>query len=160
MTKQNPSSHSKKSAGILLYRLLNNIIEVLLVHPGGPFWSKKDLGAWSIPKGEFAGDEDPLDAAKREMEEETGVKVSGEFIELTPLKQKSGKTVYAWALQKDIDPEQIKSNDFEMEWPPKSRSKKSFPEIDKAAWFKLDEAADKIIPGQASFIAELEIKLK
>ena len=159
MPKSNPSSRSKKSAGILLYRLINDTTEVLLVHPGGPFWTKKDLGAWSIPKGEFDEDENPLDAAKREMEEETGIKVSGEFIELTPLKQKSGKVVYAWGLQKDIDPEQIKSNHFEIEWPPKSGKKKSFPEIDKAAWYKLDEAKQKIIEGQSPFIAELKMKL-
>ncbi len=154
------SSNSKKSAGILLYRLVNDTTEVLLVHPGGPFWSKKDLGAWSIPKGEFDDNEDPLGAAIREMEEETGIKASGGFIELTPLKQKSGKLVYAWALQKDIDPEKIKSNYFEIEWPPKSGTKRSFPEIDKAAWYELDEAKKKIIEGQASFITELELKLK
>lgn len=156
--KQN-SSRSKKSAGILLYRLLNGATEVLLVHPGGPFWSKKDVGAWSIPKGEFDEDEDPLNAAKREMEEETGVTVSGDFMELTPLKQKSGKVVYAWALEKDIDPNQVKSNVFEMEWPPKSGKKKAFPEIDKAAWYSQDEAKEKIIPGQAYFLTELEMKL-
>ncbi len=138
MAKQTASPRSKKSAGILLYRLVNETTEVLLVHPGGPFWSKKDLGAWSIPKGEFDEDENPLDAAIREMEEETGLKTSGDFIELTPLKQKSGKLVYAWALQKDIDPEKIKSNHFEIEWPPKSGTKRSFPEIDKAAWFEPD----------------------
>lgn len=160
MAKQNASPRSKKSAGLLLYRLVNDTIEVLLVHPGGPFWSKKDLGAWSIPKGEFDDDENPLDAAIREMEEETGLKASGEFIELTPLKQKSGKLVYAWALQKDIDPEKIKSNHFEIEWPPKSGTKRSFPEIDKADWYELDEARKKILEGQASFITELEIKLK
>ena len=158
MAKQT-TSRSKKSAGILLYRLRNGTLEVLLVHPGGPFWSKKDLGAWSIPKGEFDENENALDAAKREMEEETGIKVSGEFIELTPLKQKSGKVVYAWALEKDIAPEQIKSNDFEMEWPPRSGQKKSFPEIDKAAWYKPDEAKNKIIEGQSPFITELKMKL-
>ena len=159
MAQQKTPSRSKKSAGILLYRLIVDKLEVLLVHPGGPFWTKKDLGAWSIPKGEFNENEDPLDAAKREMEEETGIKVSGAFIELTPLKQKSGKIVYAWGLQKDIDPAQIKSNHFEMEWPPLSGKKKSFPEIDKASWFGPDQAAAKIIPGQAAFLAELEKKL-
>lgn len=160
MAKQNTSSRSKKSAGILLYRLVNGATEVLLVHPGGPFWAKKNLGAWSIPKGEFDDDEDPLAAAIRETEEETGLKASGEFIELTPLKQKSGKLVYAWALQKDIDPAKVKSNHFEIEWPPKSGTKRSFPEIDKAAWYGLDEARKKIIEGQASFITELELKLQ
>ena len=101
--KQNSSFGGKKSAGILLYRFQNNLTEVLLVHPGGPFWAKKDLGAWSIPKGEFEARENPLDAAKRELEEETGIKPEGDFIELTPVKQKSGKLIYTWALEKDID---------------------------------------------------------
>jgi predicted NUDIX family NTP pyrophosphohydrolase len=158
--KQNAAPRSKKSAGTLLYRLMNGIIEVLLVHPGGPFWAKKDPGAWSIPKGEFTDDEDPLEAAKREMEEETGVKVSGKFIALTALKQKSGKLIYAWALEKDIDPGQIRSNEFEMEWPPRSGKRKSFPEIDKAAWYGLADARQKIIAGQLAFLAELEAKLK
>lgn len=149
----------KKSAGILLYRFHNNTAEVLLVHPGGPFWAKKDLGAWSIPKGEFEAGEDPLDAAKRELEEETGIKAEGNFIELTPVKQKSGKLVYAWTLSKDIDPAVIKSNNFEMEWPPKSGKINSFPEIDKAAWYTMDEARKKIVDGQLPLINELEAKL-
>lgn len=146
-----------KSAGLLLYRKQNNKMEILLVHPGGPFWAKKDEGAWSIPKGEMVPGEDPLDAAIREVEEETGIKVAGDFIELTPVKQKSGKWVYAWALQKDIDAAIIKSNHFELEWPPKSGIKKSFPEIDKAAWFEPEEAKMKIINGQIALITELEI---
>ena len=150
---------TKKSAGILLYRFHNNLTEVLLVHPGGPFWAKKDLGAWSIPKGEFGPGEDPLDAAKRELEEETGIKAEGNFIELTPVKQKSGKLVYAWSLQKDIDPAVVKSNSFEMEWPPKSGKVKSFPEIDKAAWYAMDEARKKIVEGQMTLLIELEAKL-
>ena len=149
----------KKSAGILLYRFHNNVPEVLLVHPGGPFWAKKDLSAWSIPKGESEADENPLDAAKREVEEETGIKVKGDFMELTPVKQKSGKVIYAWALQGNFNTAEIKSNTFEIEWPPKSRKKKSFPEIDKAAWFNMDEAKKKIIDGQVSLIKELETKL-
>jgi len=157
--KKNSPLSAKKSAGILLYRFYNNLKEVLLVHPGGPFWAKKDLGAWSIPKGEFEAGENPLDAAKRELEEETGIKAEGNFIELTPVKQKSGKLVYAWALQKDIDPANIRSNSFEIEWPPKSGKKKSFPEIDKAAWFNIDEAGSKIIDGQAPLIYELEATL-
>ena len=157
--KQSTSPRTKKSAGILLYRFHNNLAEVLLVHPGGPFWAKKDDGAWSIPKGEFGAGEDPLDAAKRELEEETGIKADGNFIELTPVKQKSGKLVYAWALQKDIDPAAIKSNSFELDWPPRSGIKKSFPEIDRAAWFTMDEARNKIIGGQAPLINELEAKL-
>jgi predicted NUDIX family NTP pyrophosphohydrolase len=132
---------------------------IFLVHPGGPFWAKKDMGAWSIPKGEFEDDESPLDAAIREMKEETGIKVSGTFIELNPVKQKGGKVIYAWAIQMDFDPAQITSNSFELEWPPKSGKKKLFPEIDKAAWFNFDEVKIKIIEGQASLISELKYKL-
>ena len=149
----------KKSAGILLYRSHNNLPEVLLVHPGGPFRVKKDLGAWSIPKGEFVVNENPLDAAKREIEEETGIKAEGKFIELIPVKQKSGKVIYAWAVQGNFNPAEIKSNTFEIEWPPKSGTKKAFPEIDKAAWFTIDEAKKKIIEGQVSLIVELESNL-
>lgn len=145
---------------MLLYRFHNKMPQVLLVHPGGPFWIKKDLGAWSIPKGEFGLDEDPLDAAKRELEEETGIKATGgTFIELTPVKQKSGKLVHAWALHKDIDPASIRSNNFEMEWPPKSGNKKAFPEIDQAAWFNMDEAKKKVISAQAPLIDELKAKI-
>jgi len=147
---------SKQSAGILLYRKKNKILEVFLVHPGGPFWIKKDDGAWSIPKGEFEDDEEPLNAAKREFEEETGIKISGEFIELNPVKQKSGKKVYAWAVEGNIDPGKIISNNFEIEWPPKSGKMKSFPEIDKAMWFNLSEASTKINSGQLPLIKELE----
>ena len=149
----------KKSAGILLYRFDNNLTEVLLVHPGGPFWAKKDLGAWSIPKGEFEPEENPLAAAKRELEEETGIKAEGDFMELTPVKQKSGKLIYAWALQMDVDVADVKSNSFEIEWPPKSGKLKSFPEIDKAAWFNMDEARKKMIEAQTPLIGELEAKL-
>ena len=150
----------KKSAGILLYRMRNKALELFLVHPGGPFWAKKDDGAWSIPKGEFDDDEEPLAAAKREFEEETGIKISGEFIQLNPIKQKSGKIVYAWAVEGNIDPEKIKSNSFEIEWPPKSGKMKTFPEIDKAAWFNLSDALTKINAGQLSLIKELENRLQ
>lgn len=149
----------QKSAGILLYRIKNKNLEVLLVHPGGPFWKNKDEGAWSIPKGEFDGDEKPLDAAIREMNEETGVTLSGDFIELTPVKQKSGKLVYAFAKEYDLDPSQIKSNEFEMEWPPKSGKKKMFPEIDKAEWFDIKTAKEKITPAQTDLVDELESKI-
>ena len=145
---------------MLLYRFHNKMPQVLLVHPGGPFWITKDLGAWSIPKGEFGLYEDPLDAAKRQLEEETGIKATGgTFIELTPVKQKSGKLVHAWALHKDIDPASIRSNNFEMEWPPKSGNKKAFPEIDQAAWFNMDEAKKKVISAQAPLIDELKAKI-
>ena len=156
---------SKKSAGILWYRFQNNLPEVLLVHPGGPFWQKRDSGAWSIPKGEF-DKEDALDAAKREMKEETGIDAdhpgyrASPFYELKPVRQKSGKVVFAWAAEGHFDTSEIKSNSFEIEWPPKSGKKKSFPEIDKAAWFKLDEAKEKIIPGQVPLLEELRDKLR
>lgn len=153
-------SMTKKSAGILLFRKVNSILEIFLVHPGGPFWQKKDLGAWSIPKGEFADEEDVLIAAKREFLEETGTSVTGEFIELTLVRQKSGKLIYAWAVQGDIDSSTIKSNNFEMQWPPKSGLIKSFPEIDKGEWFSIDDAKHKINPSQISFIDELIGKVK
>ena len=149
----------KKSAGILFYRFHKNLPEVLLVHPGGLFWSKKDQGAWSIPKGEFAEDESPLDAAKREVKEELGINASGNFIELTPVKQKSGKVIYAWALESDFDTATIKSNLFEIEWPPNSGEKKSFPEVDKAAWLSIEEAKEKINLGQVQLIEELRKKV-
>jgi len=150
----------QKSAGILLYKKENKTLKIFLVHPGGPFWAKKDDGAWSIPKGEFDDGEDPLGAAKREFEEETGIKISGGFLELDPIKQKSGKIVYAWAVEGDVDVSKIKSNEFEMEWPPKSGKMKTFPEIDKAAWFNLNEAKKKILEAQSSLIRELETMLK
>ncbi len=153
------NSMAKKSAGILLYRITNKKTEVLIVHPGGPFWMKKDLGAWSVPKGEFEDDEIPLDAAIREFEEEMGDKLSGEFIQLTPVKQKSGKVVYVFALERDFDISKIKSNTFSMEWPPKSGKTQEFPEIDRGEWFDLETGKKKLNEYQASFIDELEGKL-
>jgi predicted NUDIX family NTP pyrophosphohydrolase len=150
---------SKQSAGILLYRHTGTHIEFFLVHPGGPFFAKKDLGSWSIPKGEFTHEEEALTAAKREFEEELGATPKGEFIALTPVKQSSGKTVHAWALEGDIDPEAITSNTFEIEWPPKSGKKQSFPEIDKGQWFPSHAAKEKINKAQAAFIDELTAKL-
>ena len=150
---------ANKSAGILLYRLRKKFLEVFLVHPGGPFWAKKDEGAWSIPKGEFDDNEDPLEAAIREFKEETGIAIEGKFVELAPIKQKSGKLVYAWAVEGDMDPSQVKSNEFEMEWPPRSGKKRSFPEVDKADWFAMDEAEKKINTAQSSLIKELAKKL-
>jgi predicted NUDIX family NTP pyrophosphohydrolase len=146
----------KISAGILFYRFKSKDLEVLLVHPGGPYWVKKDIGAWSIPKGEMRPNEEILEAAIRETEEETGIKAKGRFLTLTSLKQKGGKIIYAWALQRDFDTSEIKCNFFEIEWPPKSGEKKKFPEIDKAAWFTVSEAKKKIVPGQMPFIIELE----
>jgi predicted NUDIX family NTP pyrophosphohydrolase len=137
----------KVSSGLLLYRQRAEL-EVLLVHPGGPFWARKDEGAWSIPKGEFEPPEDPLTAARREFTEETGFPIDGDFLPLTPLKQKSGKTVYAWAVRGDCDPARIKSNTFTFQG-------REFPEIDRAGWFGLEEAKRKILPGQAGFLEEL-----
>jgi predicted NUDIX family NTP pyrophosphohydrolase len=145
-----------KSAGILLYRKNDRIPEVLLVHPGGPFWKNKDLGVWSIPKGEFIDPEQPLETAKRELLEETGIVMSGSAHELIPVKQGSGKMVYAWAVEQDVDASNISSNSFDMEWPPKSGKMKSFPEIDKAGWFTIAEAKHKIVAGQLPFLTELE----
>lgn len=150
----------KKSAGIILYRQINKTLEVFLVHPGGPFWKNKDIGAWSIPKGEFTDEEDALDAAKRELEEEVGIICSGQLLELTPLKQKGGKLVFAWAHEKDFNADTITSNTFQIEWPPKSKQLKSFPEVDKGQWFDVDEARQKINLSQSDFIEELMLKLR
>jgi predicted NUDIX family NTP pyrophosphohydrolase len=147
-----------KSAGILAYRLKNNTAQVLLVHPGGPFFANKDQGAWSIPKGEFTN-EDALAAAKREFLEEVGVSLKGNFIELHPVKQRSGKIVYAWAIECDLDVSKFISNTFEIEWPPKSGKMQSFPEIDKAEWFTIEIAKQKINSSQIPLIDELLEKL-
>lgn len=146
---------AKKSAGILLYRYNNLSLEVFLVHPGGPFWKNKDLGAWSIPKGEFTDEENGLDAAIREFKEETGSKLSGNFIQLSPVKQKSGKMIYAWAIKGNIDASAIQCNTFEMEWPPKSGKMQSFAEVDKGDWVSIDEAKQKINSSQAALVDEL-----
>jgi predicted NUDIX family NTP pyrophosphohydrolase len=145
----------KHSAGLLMYRR-REVLEVFLVHPGGPFWAKKDLGAWSLPKGEFTPEEDALAAARREFQEETGFPAAGEFLPLTPLKQPSGKLIQAWAFEGDCDPGAIKSNTFTLEWPPRSGRIQKFPEIDRAGWFTLEEAKVKIIKGQVGFLEELE----
>ncbi len=146
---------AKVSAGILMYRRSNGAIQVFLVHPGGPLWVKKDLGAWSIPKGEVDSGEDMLFAARREFEEETGFRVSGSFVPLSPIKLKSGKVVHAWAVEGDCDPLEIRSNSFSMEWPPRSGKRQEFPEIDRAAWFGIDEAKEKINKGQVPLLEEL-----
>ena len=145
----------KQSAGILLYRIASERVEVLLVHPGGPFWTKKDDGAWSIPKGEFTDGEEPLEAAKREFTEETSFPIDGMFTPLNPVKQPGGKTVYAWAVEGDIDASAVRSNTFSIEWPKGSAKTKSFPEIDKADWFDLDTAKIKILKGQLGLLEQL-----
>jgi predicted NUDIX family NTP pyrophosphohydrolase len=134
-------------------------LEVLLVHPGGPYWSNKDEGAWSIPKGEFEGNEDPLEAAKRELREETGISPNGVVIPLEPLRQPSGKLIYAWAMNQDLDPAKVKSNMFILEWPPRSGQQQQFPEVDRAAWLSIEVAMRKIIKGQAPFLIELQNKV-
>ncbi len=145
----------KKSAGILLYRFISNEIQFFLVHPGGPFWKNKDAGVWLIPKGEFENSEDGLAAAKREFKEETGTIIDGNFITLTPVKQKAGKLVYAWAIQGNIDSEKITSNTFKIQWPPKSGKWVDLPEVDKAGWFSIEESKQKINPAQIPLIDEL-----
>jgi len=149
----------KRSAGILLYRRAGDEVLVLLAHPGGPFWARKDEGAWTIPKGEFEN-EDALAAARREFAEETGSVPEGEFVALTPCVQKNGKIVHAFALEGDLDVNTIKSNLFEMEWPPHSGKRSEFPEIDRAEWFTLAAAREKINPAQRALLAELEQRLK
>ena len=148
----------KNSAGLLLYRRRDEL-EVFLVHPGGPFWAKKDLGAWSLPKGELEEGEDPLATAIREFTEETSFPIDGDFLRLTPLRQPSGKTIHAWAVEGDCDPAQLRSNLFSTEWPPKSGQQREFPEVDRAAWFTIAEARERIIAGQAPFLDELVARL-
>jgi len=150
----------KQSAGLLLFRGSPGAIEVLLVHPGGPFWAKKDEGAWSIPKGEFSADEDSLQAALREFKEEMGESVAGAFIALAPQRQTAGKIVHAWAVEAEFDPARLRSNTVSIEWPPRSGRRRTFPEIDRAAWFPLDVAHKKILKGQVGFLEELETKLR
>jgi predicted NUDIX family NTP pyrophosphohydrolase len=145
----------KRSAGILMYRQHDAEPELLLVHPGGPFWRNKDLGAWSIPKGEYADTEDPLAVAKREFEEETGQRPQGECLPLGELVQGGGKIVTAFALEGEFDPATLQSNTFELEWPPKSGRTASFPEVDRAQWFSAAEARRKILKGQAEFVTRL-----
>jgi predicted NUDIX family NTP pyrophosphohydrolase len=145
----------KRSAGILMYRRAGAEIEALLVHPGGPFWAKKDLGAWSIPKGEYAAGEEPLAVAMRELEEETGARPSGDFLPLGEIVQPGRKVVTAWAVEGDFDVGALKSNLFEMEWPPKSGRRASFPEVDRAEWFSIEDARKKILPGQSAFLDRL-----
>ena len=152
----------KQAAGILLYRRRPSGIEVLLAHPGGPLWARKDFGAWTLPKGQFTDGELPLDAARREFEEEMGSAPQGEFVALGTVKQPSGKIIHAWAAEADFDVTTVKSNLFQMEWPPKSGRMSEFPEVDRAGWFSIEEARLKILKSQAPFLdrllALLEVK--
>jgi len=150
----------KTSAGLLAYRRSGLHLEVFLVHPGGPFWAKKDAGAWSIPKGEFTDGEDPLTAAQREFHEETSFAIAGPFTPLTPVKQPGGKIVHAWFVPApDLDASAIRSNTFSLEWPPRSGKTREFPEVDRAAWFDLATAQKKILTGQLPLLEELRGKL-
>jgi predicted NUDIX family NTP pyrophosphohydrolase len=147
---------ASSSAGILLYRHAGGTVEVLLVHPGGPYWARKDLGAWSIPKGEHGDEEEALVAARREFEEETGsAPAAGELVDLGSVRQKAGKVVRAWGLEGDLDAATIRSNTFELEWPPRSGRLREFPEIDRAEWFGAGEALERINPAQAEFLDRL-----
>jgi len=150
---------AKRSAGLLLYRRREGSIEVFLVHPGGPFWAKKDLGAWSIPKGEYGEDEDPLRAARREFQEETGFPAPADAVALGELKQAGGKTVTAWAAEGDCDPARLVSNSCQIEWPPRSGRKIEIPEVDRAAWFPIGEAGDRILASQQPFLDRLKQRL-
>lgn len=151
---------SKHSAGILLFRYQDTELEVFLVHPGGPFWIRRDVGAWSIPKGLFEENETPLEAAKREFNEETGFVAQGRFVELGQLKQASGKIVHAWALEMDVDAAHLESNTFSLEWPRGSGVIREFPEVDRGAWFDLEQAREKITKGQVEFIYRLLERLE
>ncbi|MEZ5830530.1 MAG: NUDIX domain-containing protein [Dongiaceae bacterium] len=150
----------KRSAALLVYKHKPDGIRVFLVHPGGPFWAKKDLGAWSIPKGEIEDAEDGLAAAKREFFEEVGQTVDGDVIALTPVKQRGGKVVQAWAVEGDVDEAAVKSNEFEMEWPPRSGRRANFPEVDRGRWFNLADARTHLLPGQIPILDELTGKLE
>jgi predicted NUDIX family NTP pyrophosphohydrolase len=146
----------KWSAGVLLYRMRGGEVEVFLVHPGGPYWARKDDGAWSIPKGEYDVGDDPLATAKREFREETGSELTGSFRALTPLTQPGGKVVSAWAVEGDLDAATVQSNTFSLEWPPHSGKIQEFPEVDRGAWFDLPTARAKLLPGQRGFLNQLQ----
>ena len=152
---------AKRSAGILLYRVMRGAPEVLLVHPGGPYWARKDIGAWSVPKGEYDPGADPIRVALTEFEEETGAALPpGELIDLGSVKQKGGKVVSAWAAEGDLDADAVRSNTFTMEWPPRSGRTVEFPEIDRAGWFGVDAAREKLVAAQAEFLDRLLERLR
>jgi predicted NUDIX family NTP pyrophosphohydrolase len=153
------AARSQRSAGILLYRRYDGVLEVFLVHPGGPYWAHKDQGAWSVPKGEYLPDEPALSAAQREFLEETGFTVNGPFLALTPIRLASGKLVSVWAAHGDVDPAQLRSNCFEMEWPPGSGTRHEFPEVDRGAWFTLPQARLKLAPAQQPLLQQLALQL-
>lgn len=156
MTAARRSPARARSAGLMLYRRAPGGLEVLLVHPGGPFWARRDLGAWSVPKGEYADDETALAAARREFAEELGSPPpAGELLDLGEIRQKGGKTVHVWALDGHLDADRIQSNMFEMEWPPRSGRRQTFPEVDRAAWFALEQARERINPAQAELLDRL-----
>ena len=151
---------SKLSAGLLMYRWRESALEVFIVHPGGPFWAKKDNGAWSIPKGEYTEGDDPLAAARREFTEETGFTPEGDLIALADIRQPSGKIVKVWALEGDCDASLVQSNSFSMEWPPKSGRMQEFPEVDRAAWFPFEIAKTKLLKGHVGFLDQLAARLR
>ena len=145
----------KHSAGLIMYRVRAKYLEVFLVHPGGPFWANKDNGVWSIPKGEYAGDEEPFEVAKREFHEETGFVADGKFLDLGSIRQSGGKIVTAWAVEGDCDPERLQSNRFQIEWPPRSGRLLDAPEIDRGAWFSITEARERILKSQEPLLDKL-----
>jgi predicted NUDIX family NTP pyrophosphohydrolase len=149
---------AKRSAGLLMYRRRDGEVEVFLVHPGGPFWAKKDVGAWSIPKGEYSEGEDPLKAARREFTEETGFEADGDFIDLGTIRQAGGKLVSVWAVEGDCDPAELRSNTCMIEWPPRSGRQLEIPEVDRGAWFGIEEARQRVLKSQTPMI-DLLIKL-
>lgn len=153
------AKRSRASAGVLLYRDGLEGPEVFLIHPGGPFWAHKDAGAWSIPKGEYGAGEDPLQVAQREFLEETGVAAQGPFVALRPVRQSGGKVVTAWAARGNLDPAQLRSNTFSLEWPPRSGVQREFPEVDRGAWFSLAEARVRLLASQRPLLEELALAL-
>ena len=148
-----------RSAGIVVFRHRPRGLEFLLVHPGGPYWANKDEGAWSVPKGEHDEGDDALEVARRELEEETGLRLEGRFIPLTPVRQRGGKVVSAWGVEGDLDPDAFRSNTFTMEWPPRSGRMREFPEVDRAGWFTLEEARAKLNAAQVPLLVELAAKV-